>query len=322
MIQVRRLWADWTRFWFQSFSSSRWKLFRAVICSIMFVAYAIRHGSLEQLYSATRGVYIADPSQYVTMAYRWNLFSSLLVGPLAEWLIPLLHGLYLIALLMLIFGLLPRLVSVAAFVLHVSFIHANIGAVYGVDLIFTFYLFFFCLASDQVQPGESRLRAWLSSLAFRFAQIQLCIIYAFSGWEKLKGAPWWNGDALWSVIANPQLARFDFTWLAHFPLVLVLAAYLTLIWEMYFPVLVWLPRLRLPVLFLGVLFHLSILGMMKLAFFGLLMISTYVLFLTDREVAFVWDRLRQLFAFVLPRRAGRTVTIKTLLAKNVDLEKF
>ncbi len=287
-------WAGWSGYWFESFSSQRWRLFRAVICSIMFFAYLVRHFSLEDYYSSATGIYIADPSQYVSMAYRWNLFTNLLPSPAAAWAIPALHALYLVTLIMLIIGFLPRMAAILAFVLHVSFIHANIGAVYGVDLIFTFYLFFMCLASDRVKPGDQGPRAWISSMAFRFAQIQLCIIYAFSGWEKLKGAAWWNGEAMWSVIANPQMARFDFSWLSHVPLVLVFVAYLTLIWEIYFPVLVWLPRWRIPTLFVGLMFHLSIAGMMKLAFFGFLMISTYVLFLTDGEVRAVWGALKRM----------------------------
>ncbi len=294
MRALERLWRDWRRFWFQSYSVAQWRLFRAAICSIMFVAYLIRQFSLDEFFSSRMGIFIDDPSRFVPMAYRWALFDDLLVSAAAEWLVPMLHAGYLLALGFLVLGILTRASAVVAFILHVSFIHANIGAVYGVDLIFTFFLFFFCLASDRVRDGQEGPRAWISSMAFRFGQIQLCVIYAFSGWEKLKGAAWWNGEALWAVIANPQMARFDFSWLAHFPLVLVFVAYLTLIWEIYFPVLIWLPRWRWPTLIVGVLFHLSIVGMMKLAFFGLMMISVYLLFLTPREVVSLLTVLRRI----------------------------
>lgn len=292
-----RLWSVWSAFWFESFSPAHWRLFRVISCSIMFVAYFIRHLSLETFYSATRGIYISDPSRYVNMAYRWNLFSQILESKNASILISILHGFYLATLLLLIFGYWVRPAAILALILHISFIHANIGAVYGVDLIFTFLLFFMCLASDQVTSTRKGFKVWLSSVAFRFAQLQICIIYAFSGWEKLKGAAWWNGEALWSVIANPQMARFDFTWMSHFPLVLVITAYLTLIWEVYFPVLIWLPKWRIPALIMGVLFHLSIVGMMKIAFFGFLMISTYAVFLSDQEVKRVSEFLKRVPVF-------------------------
>lgn len=263
----------------------------------MFCAYLVRHFSLDTFFSTTKGIYVADPSQYVNMAYRWGLLSEILPLPSAQWLVPLLHSLYLVCLLLLIFGVITRAASILAFILHVSFVHANIGAVYGVDLIFTFYLFFICLASDRVTPEMSGPRVWFSSLGFRFAQIQLCIIYAFSGWEKLKGPVWWNGEALWSVIANPQMARFEFGWMVHLPLVLVFVAYLTLFWEIYFPVLIWIPRLRVPTLLVGLWFHLSIVLMMKLAFFGFLMIGIYVLFLTDHEVQVVWKAIKRVPGF-------------------------
>jgi hypothetical protein len=281
---IALIWKEWTHFWFSSFSSAKWKIFRAAIGINMFSAYLVRHFSLRDFYSPTEGIFISDPSQYVPMSYRWNFLGSWFQNGLAEHWIFWIHGAYLVALLLMILGVAPRLASVIAFILHVSFIHANIGAVYGVDLIFTFFLFFFCLTSDRVSAKDETTRAWISSMALRFAQIQVCIIYAFSGWEKLKGAVWWNGEALWSVLANPQLARFDFTWLSHAPLILVGVAYLTLIWEIYFPVLVWVPRMRLPTLLIGVLFHLSIAMMMNLVFFGLLMITTYILFLNEREI--------------------------------------
>jgi hypothetical protein len=259
----------------------------------MLAAYVVRQFSWELFYSASHGLLIPDPTPYVPMEYRWNLLRDLLQSPAATWAIPLIHGIYLVSLTLMILGRLPRLASVAAFILHISFIHANVGAVYGVDLIFSFFLFFFCISSGRAAKGDG-VRSWLGSMALRFGQIQVCVIYAFSGWEKLKGAAWWNGDALWSVLANPQMARFDFTWMSHFPLMLVGVAYLTLVWEIYFPVLIWVPRMRVPTLILGVLFHLSIFGMMKIAFFALVMIATYVLFLNERELNWISVRLKAL----------------------------
>ncbi|MBU6376318.1 MAG: hypothetical protein KGQ59_10010 [Bdellovibrionales bacterium] len=127
MKSLKLFWSEWCSFWFDSFSVQKWRLFRSVTCSIMFIAYLIRHFSLETFFSKTNGIYISDPSQYVNMAYRWNLLSEILPSPSAYWILPTLHLLYLLCLLMLIFGFFLRFSAVLAFVLHVSFIHANIG---------------------------------------------------------------------------------------------------------------------------------------------------------------------------------------------------
>ena len=120
-------------------------------------------------------------------------------------------------------------------------------------------------------------------MAYRLCQIQVCIIYAFSGLKKLKGVSWWNGEAIWNSLTDPQLARWDFSWAAHFPLALAGMAYLTLAWEIYFPALIWIRPIRKPLLIMGIFLHLGIAVGLCLPFFGGLMVMTYVLFL-DREV--------------------------------------
>jgi len=85
-------------------------------------------------------------------------------------------------------------------------------------------------------------------------------------------------------MANSQITRFDFTWMAAFPLIMIIANYSTLIWEIYFPVSVWNPRLRLPVLVFGTLFHLGIALVINITFFSALMITTYIFFLQKKEV--------------------------------------
>src|SRR5208282_2742533 len=95
-------------------------------------------------------------------------------------------------------------------------------------------------------------------IAFRFSQIQICIIYAFSGFEKLRGIKWWQGEALWDVLANFQVARWDFTWIASFPVLIVVATYLTVLWEIYFPVLVWVRPWSRWMLLFGMVLHIGI----------------------------------------------------------------
>jgi hypothetical protein len=119
-------------------------------------------------------------------------------------------------------------------------------------------------------------------MAYRLCQIQVCVIYGYSGLKKLKGQVWWAGDALWNSLADPQLARWDFSWLAHFALPLTGLTFLTLAWEIYFPAMVWVRPIRKPVLMIGVFLHLGIAIGLNLPFFAALMISTYLLFL-DRE---------------------------------------
>ena len=279
---------SWNQFWFESFAPRNWYWLRFFMCSLMVGTYIARHLYLEEFFSLTRGLPISDPSGFASMSYRWSVLQWLS----SEAAISGLHCAFVVMLALLALGVWARVLSVLVFVLHVSFVHANIGAVYGVDLLFIFFLFYFCIGHERAKkntPGS-----WLSSVAFRLAQIQLCIVYAYSGLEKLKGVTWWKGESLWNVLANPQLSRFDFTWVSQFPILLVISVYLTLFWEIYFPVLVWTPKMRRVTLLFGVGFHLSIALLMNLFWFGMFMVTTYFLFLKAEEIQWFESKLRSL----------------------------
>ena len=115
-------------------------------------------------------------------------------------------------------------------------------------------------------------------------QIQICVIYGFSGMEKLKGTRWWDGSAIWDVLSIGNMQRWDLSFVAHFPILLSTAVYVVLLFEIYFPVLVWLRRWRLPMLVFGVQMHIGIYVFMNLPSLGFMMISLYALFLTKEEV--------------------------------------
>lgn len=271
----------WNRFWFESFDPGRWKIFRVFSCLTILGFYLIRHADLLEFYSSRQGFPLEALADFNSMSGRLNVLSF--VGQ--DSLLLLLHGVYLAALALLAFGFAPRWMAGLGWLLHVSFIHTNMAATYGVDSIFTFFLLSLFLVGSG-KPGSA-----MASVGMRLIQIQICVIYAYSGLGKLRGTSWWTGEALWGVLANPQLARFDFGWTAHFPVLLSVLTSATFIWEIYFPVLIWLPRLRPWMLLFGLGLHASIGVMMNLPFFALLMASSYALFLSQREKDWI---LRQL----------------------------
>jgi hypothetical protein len=121
-------------------------------------------------------------------------------------------------------------------------------------------------------------RSTRAGLALRLLQVQLCVVYFFSGGGKLLGASWWEGTALWGAAANAQYRTLDLTWLARHPLATNAITLATLFWEVSYPALVW-PRLTRPlVLAMAVAVHLGIglaMGMME---FGLAMIVANLAF--------------------------------------------
>lgn len=206
--------------------------------------------------------------------------------------VPWVHGSYVLILILLAFGVAGRALGWVAILLQLAFLFRNYSVSFGADQIGTIFLLYLVLTQSEARLS---VRAWwrnkndknpivcdsLTSAFYRMIQIQLCVIYFYSGLEKLKGASWWDGTALWSVFANSQMVIADLTWLRHVPLVIVFITFSTILFELYFPALVWNPKLRKYFLMTGVLFHSGIGVIMALWSFAVIMICPYVLFLRE-----------------------------------------
>ena len=274
--------AKWSRFWFEADGRAQIRLFRIGFGLLLFVFYSIRTLDFELFYGQSGIMPLAILPDLLPMQYRLSLFQYL-TSDAALWIG---NGVFLLSLLAFAFGIWPRISVLVAWGLHLSFVHRDLAIAYGADMISCFFLFFLCFADyrDDRRYRTGDLRATLGSMSYRLCQVQVCIIYGFSGLKKLKGFTWWSGDAIWSSLSDPQLARWDFSWASHFPLALAAVAYLTVAWEIYFPVLIWVRAIRKPLLIVGIFLHLGIAVGLCLSYFGGLMVLTYLLFLDRRTL--------------------------------------
>ena len=112
----------------------------------------------------------------------------------------------------------------------------------------------------------------------------MCVIYFFAGISKLQGEAWWNGEAMWRAFANLEYQSLDMTWLAWHPWLLNLLTHVSVLWELSFCVLIWMPRLRPLVLAAAVATHLGIGAFLGMWTFGLIMLVGYMSFLPDEAV--------------------------------------
>jgi hypothetical protein len=283
----------WERFWFESDGRVQMRYFRGGVATVLLGCYLARSLDLEFFFSDSGIVKSSVLSDLLPMSYRYSLL-EVFHGTTALWI---LNGLLLVSLLTLAFGVYPRISALIAEVIHVSFLHRDMTVSYGIDLIAAFFLLYLCFAdygTDGKPSDRSSLRATLGSVAFRLCQIQLCVIYGYSGLQKLRGPTWWKGEGIWAALANSQMARWDFSWVAHFPVVLAAASFSSLVWEIYFPALIWIKPLRYPVLIFGVLLHIGIALTISIPFFGLIMIASYALFIDAAHLNSLGEKVRNL----------------------------
>jgi hypothetical protein len=302
----------WNRFFFTSRTDDTLAilgLFRIVFSLVMVFCYASRIPDLLYFFGEW-GILSSDHRNSLSLSdYRWVLFG----GSAPDWAVHALHGLFLGSLVCLAVGLMTRTSAIIVYLLQISFLHRNMGVVFGVDMISTYFFLYLVFAQSGARFSlDSLIRrrqglteethGWVSHLSWRLMQIQLCVIYAFSGWEKLKGTRWWDGSALWDVLSIGNMQRWDLSFVAHAPLLLALSVYVVLLWEIYFPVLVWLRKFRLPMLFFGFIMHVKIILFMNLPSFGAMMISLYILFLKPHEIQYLLARSQTAWRALIPSR--------------------
>lgn len=114
--------------------------------------------------------------------------------------------------------------------------------------------------------------------AQRLIQYQLVLIYLSSFLWKIKGEPWRSGTALFYVWHLRELQRFPVPSLFHNSAAVHIESWSVLVFELAFPLLIWLKRFRVSLLTIGILFHLTLEYALNIPMFQWDMLSAYVLF--------------------------------------------
>jgi hypothetical protein len=241
----------------------------------------------------------------IVKGYDWAGWSLFVLAPRSGWLLDALCVALVIASLGLVVGFAPRACALLVFVIHVSLHHRNPYIFNSGDRLFLMLAALgACLPLGRVFSLQARLRGdrpagspapiWSQ----RLIQLQICHIYWFSCFSKLRHARWRHGVAIQDVLSSPLFSEWPVD-LSFSPLLRAMLTWSTLLFEFGFPIAVWHPRTRLFALVLGVVFHLGIEITMIIPMFSAIMIVSYALFLTDREAA-------RALALFEPNRAVKT----------------
>ena len=83
-----------------------------------------------------------------------------------------------------------------------------------------------------------------ANLTVRLVQVHLVGFYLLSALSKLGGVVWWNGEAVWWLVAQPDSPLINLAWLRNYPTILHVWTHATVLVELTFPILIWNRRLR------------------------------------------------------------------------------
>lgn len=161
-----------------------------------------------------------------------------------------------------------RVATILLLLLDISIFSINTPYSYGADAIRTSLLFYLVFI-----PRRPNYYMWAY---IRVVQVHLCIIYFFGGLEKALGNSWWNGEAIWKTINLPyfqQGYRWHIDLLQEHPWLAVLAGWLIILLELFYPLAVYIARSRFIWLTAIALMHTGIAMLMGLWNFSLLMLT-------------------------------------------------
>jgi predicted DCC family thiol-disulfide oxidoreductase YuxK len=278
---------DWDRFWFRENSSRALALYRiAYGLIILFVYFRLAPNLLT---------FLSDDG-FIPAETMFNLIgrpaTSLLLLNSSPLLVLTVYVAALATTLVFILGWKFRVVSVLHFLLLLTLHERNVFVLNSGDTLLRVMGFYFMFSAAGRAWSIDSLRASLGETPLspspRWAQqlmrLQVTLVYVATVYGKLRGADWHDGTAMHYVAGNLQLHLVDMSWLMGYPSLGALITYGTLVAELAIGLGLWFRKTRIYAVVIGVALHLGIGFTFAIPVFGLVMMSTYLLFLTDDEI--------------------------------------
>jgi len=260
-----------------------WLVFlRVGISSVAIIHFAALQGDFNDLFSQDSFVSpdISDAlkNQLLPSFYSISHVTSKIFGIGYSALLLTVRIVYPIALLSVLVGFLTRFSALLSLLLQLLILNSMGLYTYGADVFTTIGLFYCSVfpvgkdaSLDHLLFKKPVITTHLNKFLLIF-RIHICLIYFFSGFEKLLGYNWRNGESMWKMVhAYNVLPSVDLDFLARTPLFLI-AGWLVIALEMLYPLFINITKTRRTWLWLVVSFHIAIAFFMGLYFFSALMI--------------------------------------------------
>lgn len=149
------------------------------------------------------------------------------------------------------------------------------GGDYLLNQLLMFNVFFSFKANTNLVIEN--LKIALHNTVLCCIKIQICLVYFVSALYKLSDASWLDGTALSQISHVPEFSTYLFSSLPDF--FMVVCTYLTIAYQLLFPVLIWIRPFKIYLFAFGIMQHVIIAALMGLFGFSAIMLLCYILFL-------------------------------------------
>jgi hypothetical protein len=200
-------------------------------------------------------------------------------GTLSHWVL-LVHGLSALCALFGFLGVFARILVYfsAAMLYYSGYLAFNGGFV--LCWIMSFYLIFANFKSTHPVSGV------LNNLVITACMLQVFVVYGVAAWFKWQGTTWLEGSSVYYTLKMDHFSSWGIgEWLSRNYWLMLVLNYAGLFYQSLFAVVIWFKPIRNWYLIAGIGFHLFIVFIMGLWDFGIAMIITYSVFLSEEKAA-------------------------------------
>jgi hypothetical protein len=302
----------WNQFWFTPTDALGTSMLRIAIGLITAIHFISLSSQIPTWYAPTGVLSPAAVAEISKMTsggagYHYSHFNFISSPAAAQ----ALHWLAIIVALTFTAGLLTRISGVLTLLALLSYIHRVPQVASHLDGLLCFLLFYLCIAPagtwlsvDRILFGSQKNKSlWFAlggsegrsvtaRISLSLIQVHLAMFYAMLGLTKLYGDAWWDGSAIWALIAQTQSRPLDLTGIRKLgtagEYLLNFWAHSIVYFELAFPILIWTRPGRPILLALSFLIWISILLIAGHTLFCLAMLAANLAFIPP-------EALRSLF---------------------------
>lgn len=272
-------------FFFDSSNNTEFLSFFRIAAGIVILLHFISIFNDFDLFFSSKSIIPSDIM--ATFNQDWQLTFPILVkqiesiGISEATTIMITKTAYILLSVCIIIGFFSRISAFILLFIQILLMKGSTFFIYGADFFTSMSLFYLILFPSDAyfsirhffRPNKKKEYNYMP--VKRLFQIHISIAYFFSGFDKLLGFNWWNGESIWKAIHLPYANRdfnFDFSWMADHSYILVIIGWSTIIIEMCYPLFVWIPKTRRLWVTLTISMHIGIALVLNLYYFSAIMI--------------------------------------------------
>jgi uncharacterized membrane protein YphA (DoxX/SURF4 family) len=298
----------WNRFWFAPADPLPCSVLRIIVGALAACHFAVMGPSLSIWFASDGALSPAAVAEILDQSGGGASFHLSYLNYIpASTALYVIHALAIIFALAFAAGLFTRISGVLTLVAMLSYVHRAPQIAGHIEPVLSYLLAYLSLAPsgayfslDQRLFGsgkKSPLGTFLAgstqpsltaNLSLRLIQVHVAMFYAMMGLTKLYGDAWWQGSAVWVLLAQTESRTLDASGLRRAgemgEYALNFLAHTIVYFELAFPVLIW-TRLARPVLLaLSIVVWLTLIVTTGHLLFGLLMLATGLAFVPAQKL--------------------------------------